>query len=275
MKTSTKVFSASTTLLTLVAMGMPLVASAATSNSVGTAPVTTPTPVNGNVTMQTTDTAQFTPGFLTIDGATNYIFPSTAIKTGGETVSTVAANDTWTAGTVGVAGTSTDAVSVNPAITSTDFTAAKAPFLAGAITSDGVQVTDNRGTNAGWSLYAYPSDLIVNTATPGTTTAATGLSLNGSTITLTGTAATNLNIGETLPTVNTVTLNTGAGNNNNTTVNAAQLVATTGTTTTALPLNATGTNELPFSSVTLNVPAGVAQATTYSGIITWDLTTAP
>ena len=266
MKTSTKVFSASTTLLTLVAMGMPLVASAATSS---------PTGNTTNVTMNTTDTAVFTPGYLTIDGATNYIFPSKAITSNGETVSTVAANDTWTAGTVGTTLSTPDAIDVNPAITSTDFTAAKAPFAAGAITSDGVQVTDNRGTNAGWSLYAYPSDLIVNTATPGTTTAATGQSLNGSTITLTGTTAINSNSGEKLPTVNTVSLNTGAGNNNNTTLNAAVHVANTNVVTTALPMNATGTNELPFSSVTLTVPAGVAQATTYSGVITWDLTTAP
>ena len=264
MKTSTKVYSASTALLTLVAMGMPLVASAATSSPTGTPVVTTPTPVNGNVTMNTTDTATFTAGFLTIDGATNYIFPATAIKTGGETVSTVPANDTWTAGTVGTTLSTPDAVDVNPTITSTDFAAPVAPYFVAPTGSqnDGVQVTDNRGNNAGWSLYAYPSDLYDGTS-----------SLKGSTITLTGTTAVNTTAGETLPTVNTVTLNTGQGNNNATTLNAAQEVATASNTT--APMNATGTNVLPFSSVTLKDPNYGTAATTYSGIITWDLTTAP
>ncbi|MQW22356.1 MULTISPECIES: WxL domain-containing protein [unclassified Lactococcus] len=259
MKTSTKVFSASTTLLTLVAMGMPLVAFAAATPS--------PTGNTTNVTMQTTDTAQFTPGYLTIDGATNYIFPATQISSTGETVSTIPASDTWTPGTVGTTLSTPDAIDVNPSITSTGFVAAQVPFA--PVTQDGVQVTDARGSNAGWSLYAYPSDLVAST---------NGLSLHGSTITLTGTTAINKTTGVTLPTETASTvLQTGMDNNNKTTLNAAQQVATASATT--ANLNATGTSELPFSSVTLTVPgiAGGAntQATTYSGVITWDLTTAP
>ncbi|WP_374285351.1 WxL domain-containing protein [Lactococcus sp.] len=261
MKTSTKIFSASTTLLTVIALASPMVALAATPSPVGTAT---------DDTLTTTTQAQFGAGYLTIDGATNYNFTpngAQAISSTALSLPTTPSKDTLTLGTLGTTGTVNDNVDVNgSAVTITAMTSPLA-----APTADGVQVTDNRGSNAGWSLYAYSTDLYNGS-----------YDLKGSTITLGAGSDTNL-APVTPASVTGGALLTGTGtasvtDNAGTThlLNPAVQVATAAAgSSTAGTFSGTGTNALAFGSVTLNVPAGIAQIGTYSGNIVWDLTTAP
>lgn len=157
MKTSRKVFSISATMLALVTISTPVVSFAATASS--------PTGNATNVTQQVTDTATLMGGYLTIDGGTNLDFGTAPITSTGILMyadKNNTAADSWTTGTAGTLGTNNDQMSGNGLTTSTGltFTAESAVFGKGA---NGVQVTDARGTNAGWTLYAYPSDLVNTT----------------------------------------------------------------------------------------------------------------
>ena len=263
MKTSTKIFSASTTLLTVITLASPMVALAATPSAVGNAT---------NDTLTTTTQATFGAGYLTIDGATNYNFTPTgaaAITSTAMSLKTTPALDTVTIGTLGTTGSFNDNVDVNGSPVT--ITAMTSPLA--APTADGVQVTDNRGSNAGWSLYAYSTDLYNGS-----------YDLKGSTISLATGSDTNLApVAPASVTGGTLLTGTGAGvsttDSTPTTyaLNPAVKVATApaGSTLAAGTFSGTGTNALSFGSVTLNVPAGIAQVGTYTGKIVWDLTTAP
>lgn len=260
MKTSTKIFLASTTLLTVIALASPMVALAATPSPVGTAT---------DDTLTTVTQAQFGAGYLTIDEAINYNFTpngAQAISSTALNLSTTPSKDTFTLGTT---GTVNDNVDVNGSAVT--ITAMTSPLV--APTADGVQVTDNRGSTAGWSLYAYSTDLYNGS-----------YDLKGSTISLAAGSDTNVATTVTPASVTGGTLLTGTGtasitDNSGTThlLNPAVQVSTAvaGSTLPVGSYSGTGTNALAFGSVTLNVPAGIAQVGTYTGNIVWDLTTAP
>ncbi|WP_374285356.1 WxL domain-containing protein [Lactococcus sp.] len=306
MKTSRKVFSISATMLALVTLSTPVVSYAATASS--------PTGNASNVTQQVTDTATLTPGYLTIDGATNFDFGTKAIVPGLMTMNFDQGGngvDTWTTGTAGVAATTNDqmtgngsatAANINAAITATGTngnngasgSAEDALFTSSSAGSavDGVQITDARGSNAGWTLYAYPSDLtnasgqyllgstiiiktnqVVNT---NTTLDPAGLNYpNNSTTTTAGANSTNY----TLPTLtSSVTLQTGTGNTSAGTGSpngSSAVQIATAAAGVSPKLSGTGTNDITYSSAKLNIPAGMALAGTFNGTITYDLTTAP
>ncbi|MQW22355.1 MULTISPECIES: WxL domain-containing protein [unclassified Lactococcus] len=303
MKTSRKVFSISATMLALVTLSTPVVSYAATASS--------PTGNTTNVTQQVTDTATLTPGYLTIDGGTNFDFGTKAIVPGLMTMNFDQGGngvDTWTTGTAGVAATTTDQMTGNGSATAANINAQitasgtngnngasgvaeDALFTSSSTASpvDGVQITDARGSNAGWTLYAYPSDLMN----------ASGQYLLGSTITIKTNQVVNTNtsldpaglnypnnsttttnganyLNYTMPTLtSSVTLQTGTGTGTANTPNGTSAVkiatAAAGTTT----LSGTGTNDITYSSAKLNIPAGMALAGTFNGTITYDLTTAP
>ncbi|WP_374285349.1 WxL domain-containing protein [Lactococcus sp.] len=132
------------------------------------------------------------------------------------------------------------------------------PITSGEV---GVQVTDDRGTNSGWTLSAYATDLQSESG-----------SLTGSEIVLYGGNAMNAAKGVEIPSLsaNTV-LTTGSGSN---ATNAAVNIATAPRKGGGA-LNATGINVLPFKGVALVTPNGIDLNQSYSGNIVWNLTTAP
>ncbi|MGN1293563.1 WxL domain-containing protein [Weissella soli] len=303
MKTSRKVFSISATMLALVTLSTPVVSYAATApSSTGNAT---------NVTQTVTDTATLTGGYLTIDGGTNFDFGTKAIGAGLITMNFDQGGngfDSWTTGTAGVAATTTDqmtgngnatAANINAQITasgtngsgSSSGVAEDALFVSSNASSpvDGVQITDVRGSNAGWTLYAYPSDLMN----------ASGQYLLGSTITINKNEVVNTNTSldpallhypnnstttsaganaanYTLPTQYSVTLQTGTGAGTANTPNGTAAVQIATAAAGVSPkLSGTGTNDITYASAKLNIPAGMALAGTFNGTITYDLTTAP
>ena len=304
MKTSRKVFSISATMLALVTLSTPVVSYAATApSSTGNAT---------NVTQTVTDTATLTGGYLTIDGGTNFDFGTKAIGAGLITMNFDQGGngfDSWTTGTAGVASTTTDqmtgngnatAANINAQITasgtngsgSSSGSAEDALFVSSSAASpvDGVQITDARGSNAGWTLYAYPSDLMN----------ASGQYLLGSTITIKTQDVVNTNTSldpsgkyypnmttqttqganaanYTLPTLTgSVTLQTGTGAGTANTPNGTSAVQIATAAAGVSPkLSGTGTNDITYASAKLNIPAGMALAGTFNGTITYDLTTAP
>ncbi len=253
-----KVYATSASLLLLLFLGSPPQVHASTTAVVATTP----------------DTVTLSAGYLTIDGGTSFSFPTRQLSGSAYLIPTTASSDSWVTGTAGTAGTSNDQITANSAagtVTNSDIQAEGSlfnPAIAGAgLTVDGVQVSDYRGSDSGWSLYAYPSDLVstknyvmygskiqISPSTPQNT------ALDGTT-----------NFVDATETVSTKTpLLTGTGNG----TNPAVQIATT--TSSALPtLNATGTNQLPYGSVYLSIPPSVGMADTYNGTITYDLTVAP
>ena len=133
------------------------------------------------------------------------------------------------------------------------------PITSGEV---GVQVIDDRGTNSGWNLSAYATDLRSRESG----------SLTGSEIVLYGGNAMNVAKGVELPSLNANTvLTTGSGSN---ATNAAVMIATAPKKGGGA-LNATGINVLPFKGVALVTPNGIDLNQSYSGNIVWNLTTAP
>ncbi|WP_187230033.1 MULTISPECIES: WxL domain-containing protein [unclassified Lactococcus] len=265
-----KVVTVSASLLLLWALGTPHLAHASTSAVVATTP----------------QTLTLTGSYLTIDGATNWNFPTRQIQPNAMNILASASLDTWTAGTVGTSLSTPDAIDANSGITSTDFPAAQGYFATTPPEMDGVQVSDYRGTDAGWSLYATSTDLISNK----------GYHMTGSSIIITAGQPTNAaldggtnyieakegaSVGSNLKPLLTGmnpyagTSGTGAPTANST-VGPAVLIATTGTAQALPQLNATGTTQIPFNAVTLNMPTGAGMAAdTYNANITWSLTMTP
>ncbi|MGN1293565.1 WxL domain-containing protein [Weissella soli] len=266
-----KVVTASASLLLLWTLGMPHLAHASTSAVVATTP----------------QTLTLTGSYLTIDGATNWNFPTRQIQPNAMSILASPSLDTWTPGTVGTPNSTPDAIDANPGITSTDFPAGQGVFSTTPPEMDGVQVSDYRGLDAGWSLYATSTDLISNK----------GYHMTGSTIVITAGQPSNsaldglpnyndphegAPVGSNLQPLNTGanpyagTSGTGAPTANST-VGPAVLIATTGAVTNApTQLYGTGTTQIPFNAVTLNMPTGAGMAAdTYNATITWSLTIAP
>jgi hypothetical protein len=131
-----------------------------------------------------------------------------------------------------------------------------------------VQVTDSRGTAAGWSLYAAVSAF--------TTTG--GSSLKGATLNFsneTNGASPSVNPGQTVP--GTISVTPG----DITSPASYQLISTaaagTGTGTTVTSFGGPGTADTTGgSSIALNLLNGsVPTAGTYTATMVWDLTAAP
>ncbi|MGN1293564.1 WxL domain-containing protein [Weissella soli] len=272
-------------LLTVMLLSIPLVAHALTYNN--TYSGIRSGVVNGssgNVTTSTNASITLSSGYLTIDGATafNFLAPTgknAQITPNAMTLTTVVGSnnqDKFVPATLGTPGTANDETSANTqyGTMAQGNIAAPGSQFAPSVAEDGVQVTDVCGTSTGWSLYAYPTDLV----------STKGYDLYGATITWTG------DLGVENDQLNghywfvppfepaTVTLNVGNGNSNpTTTLNNAVQVATSGGYVQPAPyLNATGTNQILYNNVALNIPSGsVGMADTYTGTITYDLTVAP
>lgn len=250
-----KVVTVSASLLLLWALGMPHLAHASTTAVVATTP----------------QTLTLTGSYLTIDGATNWNFPTRQIQPNAMSILPQAILDTWQPGTVGTTLSTQDAIDANPGITSSDFTAGQGYFSTTPPEMDGVQVSDYRGTDAGWSLYATSTDLISNK----------GYHMTGSTTTITAGQPYNSALAG-VPNYNEPTEGTSVGRNMaplitgqnpyagksgtgaptaNSTVGPAVLIATTGAVTNApTQLYGTGTTQIPFNAVTLNMPTGAGMA---------------
>ncbi|WP_187230034.1 MULTISPECIES: WxL domain-containing protein [unclassified Lactococcus] len=272
-------------LLTVMLLSSPLIAHATTKYNGITTNVVTGSALN--VTTSTNASITLSSGYLTIDGATafNFLAPTgknAQITPNAMTLTTVVAGnnqDKFVTATLGTPGTANDETSANAAYGTMAQANIAAPGsqFAPSVAEDGVQITDVRGTSTGWSLYAYPTDLV----------STKDYDLYGATITWTGDLGVEndqLDLNGTpsyyfLPASEpaNVTLNVGNGNNNTTTLNNAVQVATSGATAQPAPyLNATGTNQILYNNVALNIPSGsVGMADTYTGTITYDLTVAP
>lgn len=102
-------------------------------------------------------------------------------------------------------------------------------------TYDGVQITDVRGTSTGWSLYAYPTDLV----------STKGYDLYGVTITWTG--------------------DLGVENDQLDPAGTPKYWFIPAQEPATVTLNATGTNQILYNNVALNIPSGsVGMADTYT-----------
>jgi hypothetical protein len=266
---------ASAALLTFVAFGAAASASAATVNygSTGTVgfvapdiatpptnPIVDPTNPTAPPTVPPTTPQPGNPGAnindvgpLTIDYASNFDFGTTN-STASTTV--FALPTTW--------GTYDSATSTftpaTPAVTSPNF----------------VQVTDNRGTGAGWNLTVTPTDFadassnllqgatvtlknmnIVSVSQHPADTVAT------SDVTLTPNIESNVLLGA-------AAAGTGTGTNQLQFGGTGSVINGTGATVTTPTSDTTGA-----SSIQLNVPNGAAQATTYTATFTWNLSDTP
>lgn len=137
----------------------------------------------------------------------------------------------------------------------------------GSTSPNYVQVTDNRGTAAGWNLYAQVSDFTLSTDS---TVKLVGATLNFANAT--NQASPSVNAG--LAATSTVTLNPAGGYSSP----VATAAAGTGTGTTVVSFGGPGVaaDTTGAQSVYLNLQSGsVPVAGTYNANLTWDLTAAP
>ncbi|MQW22669.1 MULTISPECIES: WxL domain-containing protein [unclassified Lactococcus] len=263
-------FSTSFASLVLFTLSTPIVSFAATSPS--------STGNTTNVTQTVPDSVTLASGFLTIDGATTWNFQSTQIETHqagdlpyGTTIHNNVSDDVWVPASIGTQYSKSDEITANlpsGTISNSNFAPAGSLFSP-TLKYAGVQITDSRGTDTGWSLYAYPSNLI----------SSKGYILYGATIGVNPTGSIVNDALDKLPTYikaqYTINYPLWIGNVPES-LNPALEVASSGSTPQPAPeLNATGTSQIPFANLTLWIPSGVPLADTYTGTITWDLTTAP
>lgn len=106
---------------------------------------------------------------MTIDGATTWNFKATQIETHqagdlpyGTTMHNNVSDDVWVPAVIGTQYSKSDEITANlpsGTISSSNFAPAGSLFNQ-TLKYAGVQVTDSRCTDTGWSLYAWASSLI-------------------------------------------------------------------------------------------------------------------